>query len=362
MMLCRICNSANSDFFDEGECAICEGRALLSEDMLREAGRLLREEKPKSFCISTKIPKDWLAREERAWDIRLKGAESIKNRLNRMVKGRLAGLADYENDADARIVLDYSDGSVRLLRNDLFVFGRYLKHVPGLSQSRWRCRKCGGTGCNECDGKGKYYVSVEEKIGEPLKELSQSDDYVLHASGREDVDATNSAGRIFVIMLSNPKNREIDLEDAARRIAGSNEVSVKDMKFVRRGFVEVVTESHFDKTYTAEAEFGREIGPGDIEKIRSLAGEMVAQRTPQRVSHRRADLVRKRRVKIADVIKHEGKCATIRIKAEAGTYIKELISGDEGRTEPSIAALLGTGAKCTRLDVSEIDDGFISLF
>ena len=360
MELCRICNSANSDFFKEGECWICEGKALLTDKMLDAAEKILKQENPKTFCISTKIPKDWLAREEKAWDVKL--GESIKNRLNRMVKGRLSGLARHQSDGDVRIVFDYSDGKVSLVRNDIFIFGRYLKHKAGLSQSRWRCRKCLGKGCNECDGKGKYYESVEERIGEPLKELSGSEDYVLHASGREDVDATNSAGRIFVLMLKSPKTREIDLGNAARMIAESGEVSVTDLKFVKRGFVEVVTESHFDKTYSAEAEFGRELDSGDIDKIQSLAGKMLAQRTPKRVSHRRADLVRKRRVKEIMVKSHEGNRATISIKAEAGTYIKELISGDEGRTEPSIADLLGTAAKCTALDVSEIDDGFMELF
>jgi tRNA pseudouridine synthase 10 len=362
MKLCKICNSANSDLFDDGECEICEGKALLTDGMIKEAEQLLKDENPETFCISTKIPKDWLAREEKAWDVALGNSESIKNRLNRMVKGRLSEISKYQNDGDVRIVFDYSDGKVSLLRNDMFIFGRYLKHVPGLSQSRWRCRKCQGKGCNECEGKGKYYVSVEEKIGEPLKALSESDDYVLHASGREDVDATNSAGRIFVIMLKSPKSREIDLEEAAGKIAESKEVSVKDLKFVKRGFVEVVTESHFDKTYSADAEFGKELGQEDIEKIQSLAGVMLAQRTPNRVSHRRADLVRNRKVKEISVTKHEKNHAMITIKAEAGTYIKELISGDEGRTEPSIAGLLGTTAKCTALDVSEIDDGFIELF
>jgi tRNA pseudouridine synthase 10 len=360
MKLCRICNSANSGFFDEGECEICENMALRTESMIEEASKLLAG--IKTFCISTKIPKDWLAREEKAWDRKLDGAESIKNRLNRMIKQRLSGSSKYVNDGDVRIVFDYSDGSVSLVRNDVFVFGRYKKHVSGLSQSRWRCRKCEGKGCSECNGKGKYYISVEEKIGEPLKKLSEADDYVLHASGREDVDATNSAGRIFVLMLRNPKTREFDLDEGREMIAETKEVSAEGMKFVKRGFVEVVTESHFDKTYTANAEFGKELSEDDIKELCSLAGKSIAQRTPARVSHRRADLVRNRKVKKVDVIEHHGRHATIVIKAEAGTYIKELISGDDERTEPSMAGILGTEAKCTALDVSEIDDGFIELF
>jgi tRNA pseudouridine synthase 10 len=360
MKLCRMCNSANSNFFDEGDCEVCEGKALRTESMIEEASKLL--EGSKTFYTSTKIPKDWLAREEMAWDRKLGHAESIKNLLNRMIKLKLSAISEYMNDGDVRVVFDYSEGSVSLVRNDVFVFGRYKKHIPGLSQSRWRCRKCEGKGCSECNGKGKYYVSVEEKIGEPLKKLSEADGYVLHASGREDVDATNSAGRIFVLMLKNPKEREFDLRNAEAIIAETKEVSVEGLKFVKRGFVEVVTESHFDKTYAARAEFGKELSEDDIKLLCSLAGKNIAQRTPTRVSHRRADLVRHRKVKRVDITEHSGKNVTIVIKAEAGTYIKELISGDEGRTEPSMSGILGTEAKCISLDVSEIEDGFIDLF
>lgn len=40
-----------------------------------------------------------------------------------------------------------------------------------------------------------------------------------------------------------------------------------------------------------------------------------------------------------------------RIRTDAGTYVKELISGDDGRTEPSFAALLGQQCFCAELDV-----------
>ncbi len=329
---------------------------MRTEGMLGKARELLKKEDARDFSISTRIPKDWLVREECVWDIGMKDAESIKNKLNRMISSSLKG--KYVPDGEVRIVFDYSDKSVKLERNDLFVFGRYKKLVPGLSQSRWRCQKCKGEGCKECEGKGKYYESVEERIGEPLKAATDADDYVLHASGREDVDATNSAGRIFVLMLKNPKHRRPDLAEAASKIAESKEVEVGGLRFVKRGFVELVTESHFDKTYRATVALGKEIGEKEIKEIKALEGKAILQKTPKRVVHRRANLVRHRRIKRIDVEK-EGKGLVLTIKAEAGTYIKELISGDDGRTEPSIAGIVGVKAECTALDVSEIDDSFI---
>ena len=68
--------------------------------------------------------------------------------------------------------------------------------------------------------------------------------------------------------------------------------------------------------------------------------------------HRRADLVRHRKVKHIEPANLQEN-GTLIIKAEAGTYIKESISGDNGRTKPSVAELLKTSAVCTRLAVVE---------
>src|SRR5262249_13749108 len=91
----------------------------------------------------------------------------------------------------------------------------------------------------------------------------------------------------------------------------------------------------------------------------AIEGKTLLQQTPSRVSHRRADLVRHRKVKHLEVVNLDGNRATILVKAEAGTYIKELISGDGGRTKPSVAGELGIKAECRRLEVTMIDDGFL---
>ncbi len=366
MQLCEICNSANGNAFQlaEGKCYVCDGKAVKTKEMIVAAISLLGKEAANSFSISTLIPKDWLSREEKAWDMRSKGAESIKNYFNRMIISAIRDASNltYSNDGDCKLVFDYSTGEVAVHRNELFIFGRYCKLAAGLSQSRWTCPKCEGKGCKNCEGKGKYYESVEERIGEPFKALSGAIGYVMHASGREDVDATNTAGRGFVLELQAPEIRKIDLAAAAEAIAKSGEVSVQDLRVVPRSFSEVVTESHFDKSYSAFTEFGRALTQEDVAKIRSIEGQTLLQNTPTRVAHRRAILVRHRKVKQINVSNVKENTAVITVMAEAGTYIKELISGDNGRTVPSVAGLLGTSAVCKKLEVTKIEDGFLDLF
>jgi len=370
MQLCRICNSANSSTFLEGKCYVCEDKALATDSMVLEAVKLLTQANATSFAISTIIPKDWQIREEKAFDFTLKKAESIKNLLNRTIVAgiRKARKMEYYSEGEFRVVFDYSTGQVSLQKNDLFIFGRYKKLSAGLSQSRWKCPKCSRNEeqgkpkdekCPQCKGKGKLYVSVEEKIGEPVKTACRAKDYVMHASGREDVDATNSAGRPFVLEVKEPETRQFDLEALGSEIGTSGEVLVDSLRIVGRSFVELVTESHFDKSYSAEVEFGREIGETDIIKIKELEGKTLLQETPTRVVHRRANLVRHRKVKQIDVTNVDGNKATLVVKAEAGTYIKELISGDKGRTKPSIAEVLGTSAICKKLEVTKIEDEYL---
>ncbi len=366
MELCNVCDAGNGNAFQKGSgCHICAGKAEGTAKMIDEAAALMSKEDISSFSISTMIPKDWLKNEEDVWDIRMGEARSIKDWLNKSISASLekkTGLP-YRNDGDCRVVFDYESGKVNIERNEIFIFGRYMKLASGLSQSRWRCARCDGKGCPHCKEKGKMYESVEERIGEPFKKALIADEYTMHASGREDVDATNTAGRAFVFEIKNPKKRKIDLGAVANEIAGGvgkgKEVEVVDLAYVSRTFVELVTESHFDKEYEADVEFGREIDEKDGEKMRSIAGKTLLQQTPTRVAHRRADLVRSRKVKEFEIIGMEGKTARLRIKAEAGTYIKELISGDQGRTKPSIAEILGTSAVCKKLVVTEIDDGFL---
>jgi len=44
----------------------------------------------------------------------------------------------------------------------------------------------------------------------------------------------------------------------------------------------------------------------------------------------------------------------VEVRAEHGTYIKEWVSGDEGRTTPSLGDLVGTNCLCRELDVLDI--------
>ena len=110
------------------------------------------------------------------------------------------------------------------------------------------------------------------------------------------------------------------------------------------------------KTYSALCSMREPVAPSDLAQLNGLSNIQILQHTPIRVLHRRANAQRPRTIHdfnaqpAADPHRFR-----LIIKTQAGTYVKEFIHGDLGRTEPSISALLGREVECDELDVMCVD-------
>jgi len=96
-----------------------------------------------------------------------------------------------------------------------------------------------------------------------------------------------------------------------------------------------------------------------IKVIQELNGVKLAQRTPERVAHRRADLIRRRTVyeahpPIIEIGEDGVREVEVTLRCESGTYVKETVHGDSGRTQPSIASLIKAKCNVMWLDVGDI--------
>ena len=173
-------------------------------------------------------------------------------------------------------------------------------------------------------------------------------------SGREDIDARCLDYRPFVIELIKPLKRKINLKEMEKKINKSKKVKVKLLGFANRELVVKIKSEKSEKTYQAEVEFEKEIDKEKMKELKKLEGQAILQKTPTRVLHRRSDKVRKRIVKeISWKLIGRKKCI-FKIRAQSGLYIKELISGDQGRTNPSISELISNKPKKIKLDVIKI--------
>lgn len=242
----------------------------------------------------------------------------------------------------------------------LYFESRYRKLLRGLPQTIFYCPDCKGdrrrrVGCARCEGRGKLTEdSVQEIIGRAVLPRLRARTGRFHGAGREDVDVLMlGRGRPFVYEVVAPR-QSCDLAELEELIAqrAQGRIELAPLAWVGRDRVVFWKQAQFAKVYRARV---RTAGPvaGDPAELAGRAVQ-VQQRTPERVAHRRADLVREREVEIRGVDLVDERAFDVEVRCSHGTYVKEWISGEDGRTTPSLAELVGCGATCEQLDVLEV--------
>jgi tRNA pseudouridine synthase 10 len=353
------------------DCWVCGGLAGRFEEFADRAVAAVEAEFD-SYQVGSRLPplvaeNERLCREDAGLDP--EAGESLGDDLNREV-GKLVGVAtdttvDFERP-DVQFLVDAAEDRVTVDVHSAFVYGRYRKLERGIPQTRWPCGECDGAGrqgrepCPTCGGNGlRYDRSVEGLVAPVVEDVMDGVDAVFHGAGREDVDARMlGTGRPFVVEVREPRRRTVDLDrlsaDVDAFAAGAVEVS--SLALATHEMVERVKRLDASKRYRAEVAFDDAVGTDALAAaIERLAGATVAQYTPTRVDHRRAGRTRERTVYEASATATDPRRATVEIHGEGGLYVKELISGDDGRTEPSLAGLLGVDATVAALDVLAVE-------
>ena len=353
--LVKASNNINKDIFNNkliddklelgGDCFLCEGifnKVDLYVDLIKKELQLY---KLNSLLIGTSLTESLKIKEKRLWDkYNNRYSEPLKVELNRLVGKRVLSelglIADFKRP-DALALIDIKNDKIKLKSNSMFVYGRYNKYVRGVSQTIWY--------------RDKDVESVEEIIAEPFIEATQAKTNKFHGAGREDIDVRCFGGREFVLELIEPKDRIINIKEVAEKINQKSDiVRIHGVKEAKKDKVREIKEKRSDKLYRALVKLSDPIDSKKISKLNEIMGR-IKQRTPKRVNHRRSDLIRERKVLAIFYEKIASEFIEIIIKAEAGLYIKELISGDEGRTEPSVSQILDCEAVCDKLDVLAIE-------
>jgi len=330
----------------EEKCYLCGNIFERIDEIAENVVKELNNYEYNTFHLGAKLP-EWMEnREIELWEeIGAEFSESLRNELTRAVGKKVQEMTGKEVDLknpDIVVILNLERNIIECLVRSLFIYGKYNKYKE-MPQARWVCRYCQGVGCKRCDWKGKLYEeSVQDCIGEILADAFEAEDTRFHGAGREDIDALCTGWREFVIELVNPMKRNTGLKELEKKIneANKGKIEVKDLKIVDKEKVREIKEKRSKKRYKVIIDV---IGYVDEEKLKKLVGKeiLLHQRTPKRVEHRRSDKIRKRKVKILGYeIKKDENELIIDVEADAGTYIKEFVSGDEGRTKPSLASLL----------------------
>uniref|UniRef100_A0A671TF81 tRNA pseudouridine synthase Pus10 n=1 Tax=Sparus aurata TaxID=8175 RepID=A0A671TF81_SPAAU len=282
--------------------------------------------------------------------------------VTRSVFTRMAVVKALEKIADAKFLKHYPSPpaqptsscipqDVQCLHMSVFVAGRYNKFCRSLPQTPW-----------VIDGERRMESSVEELIAAPVLSSFRSDGFNFSSSGREDVDVrTLGNGRPFAMELLNPHRSRLSraemkqLQETINK--SSDKIRVRDLQIVTREAMSRMKEGEEEKTksYTALIWTLKPIQREDITFIDDIKDLTLDQKTPLRVLHRRALAVRQRVIHSMNTRFLDSHHFYLGLKTQAGTYIKEFVHGDFGRTKPNLCELLRTDTDILELDVESVD-------
>ncbi|XP_074062864.1 tRNA pseudouridine synthase Pus10 isoform X3 [Macrotis lagotis] len=233
----------------------------------------------------------------------------------------------------------------------VFVAGRYNKYSRNLPQTPWII-----------DGERKLESSVEELISNQLLTVFKAEGFNFSSSGREDVDVrTLGNGRPFAIELLNPHRIQFtsqDMKELQQKInISSDKIQVRDLQLVTREAIGHMKEGEEEKTktYNALVWTDKAIQKKDIEFLDNLKDLQINQKTPLRVLHRRPLAIRVRIIHTMETHYIDEHHFRLHLKTQAGTYIKEFVHGDFGRTKPNIGSLMNGTVDILELDVESVD-------
>lgn len=285
-------------------------------------------------------------------------AGRVESALDGLSKDELAKLAQklilLRGDTP---VLRAAEVRISCVRESVYIVGRYRKKSRVMPQSAWTV-----------DGSRKGVSSVEEVLAEALKpQFTSIGELKFLASGREDCNVRMlGTGRPFSVEIVNPVNlcasSTIDLEALATRVVEVSNVLEAPVEVLGLRLADKNESSAVDasagtkrKTYACVVWFERPVSEQDVEKINRIRDLQIVQKTPVRVMHSRSLADRERTVYSLHLDLFNRHYGTLRLTTAAGTYIKEFVHGDFGRTTPSLGDILATRADILQLDVFDIE-------
>nr|CAB3487928.1 unnamed protein product [Digitaria exilis] len=206
-----------------------------------------------------------------------------------------------------------------------------------------------------------------EKVSKPCHLMISCMRSPIYIGGRYLKVRMLGSGRPFLVELLNVRSipSEIEVQQIEDRINSSEKkyVRVRNLKLVGNEIWTMMREGEAEKQkqYAALIWTSRELAENDLHNISVTKDMEIVQKTPIRVLHRRSPLERKRIIHWMEIEKVEGSSNyyLLHLCTQAGTYIKEFVHGDLGRTHPSIGAILGCRAEILQLDVTDVKMDFL---
>lgn len=202
------------------------------------------------------------------------------------------------------------------------------------------------------------FVAADNVVGAHL--------YKFHTAGREDVDVRMLGdGRPFVIEVAAPHRTRFSEEELTSVFPATVNATEEGVEVAAGGFTVVPRDITVRlarmsegkrKTYRCVVWSSRAIRSGDarLAALNAMTELRLQQRTPIRVVHRRSLLNRERVVHTVRAERINDHWLVLDLETQAGTYVKEFVHGDCGRTVPNLSLLLDSTTDIIQLDVTNV--------
>ena len=400
----NLLNSTDDRFFDDEQleihqsgtkCVLCSSIFTKLDSLCQKIIETIASIESKNFLIIIHLPPEIVEKEKEIQSmIPSNYVEPLKTELARELGKRVSAQRNFEPEFHLpQLSINISpykeDPEVDLYIRSIYIYGVYNKFSREISQTRWPCGSCQPylkrrfrrrarnplhkrnksagdarkkRGCESCNFTGfRFATSVEQEIEKGILKIAGAKTVILHGGGREDVDVQMlGTGRPCIIEIVSPHFRPptYSLEELESMIDQSSLIKVKLFKFTVKNSVKIV-KKHSEssrKSYLVTISCGEDTPHASIYSLeQDFSAKKILQRTPTRVAHRRSDLVREKQVYQFKIKEINQDSFQAEIVCSGGTYVKELVSGDDGRTQPSLSSVLGGQYKCLQLDVLTVE-------
>ncbi len=327
------------------DCFVCEGTLDDVPKMAEAATRRLRPYEFKTFAVGVTLPEGVQEREDELRSmLRLKGCETVKAQVARLVAGRISEATHRRVDKakpDVSVLVDFGRKETTASSKPVFYYGRYTK-PPGVAQRRTLCDACWGRGCAECKWTGfKVVPSVEGALRKKIGRLVGSEKMIFTWLGSEDEDSkVFPPGRPFVVEIKGPKKRR--LVGKFRSRVGGGLVSVSSGRMLPSKPVRIPS-FRFETRIRATA--ASKVPPEGISDLHARFHKTAV--TFDRPGSRPA-------IKTVYRVRAMARGRTLLIDAEldGGLPVKRFVSGE--LVSPSVSEVLKTEVSCRSFDIGRV--------
>ncbi len=325
-------------------CYVCGGKVeSIIADWVKRVGESLRAMGFRRFILGVRPPEGSSeAEEEIAREFSLQHWESIKNDLKREIgKGvsRSYGFEPDFSDPEIMLILDISRESIEAVIPSLIVSSRVVKLVRGVSFKK-RLGK-------------RSLEDIVERVAEDLGEGVRISIPVRDTSRYRIL----GEGCYSILEIRSPKPGRRSLEVISNTInKGQGIYIINVIGKGRRRDVEDLAARVKRITYRIYVYSDKKLGDIEIEKLKSQSPITLEQRTPKRIVERGGvERIYRGDLKIEAIHRISEKTFEIIASTSSKIYIEEAITGDEGRTSPSLSSILSTDLKPLEIDVIRIE-------